>query len=145
MRNGPPDSAQQRSTRTVDNAVTGAGGGSGSGSMRTLSSIACAVCGIAAFGLSLMTYMDVSLYGFPDGHLTDYQKAAAPPLRVGTWASAGLCLVFLALAFTPISTRARTISMLGSLIGLVLVAMAAKIGIPWYFGTHLGLDNGFGG
>jgi hypothetical protein len=34
---------------------------------------------------------------------------------------------------------------LAALIGLVLVALAARIGIPWYFGTHLGLDNGIGG
>jgi hypothetical protein len=28
--------------------------------------------------------------------------------------------------------------------GLVLVALAARIGVPWYFETH-GLDNGIGG
>lgn len=145
MRNRPPESAQQRSTTTVDNALMRAGGGARSGSMRSLSSIACAVCGVVAFGLSLMTYMDVSLFGFPDGYLTDYQKAAATPLRVGTWLQAGLGLVFLALTFAPISTKARTMSWLASLAGLLLVAVTTRVGVPWYFGTHLGLDNGFGG
>jgi hypothetical protein len=28
---------------------------------------------------------------------------------------------------------------------LVLVAITAQVGVPWYFGTHLGLDNGIGG
>lgn len=57
----------------------------------------------------------------------------------------GFGLLFLALAVSPISTRVRTIAGLAALIGLVLVAIAAQIGIPWYFGTHLGLDNGIGG
>jgi hypothetical protein len=50
--------------------------------------------------------------------------------------------VFLALAFVPIGTRARAI---GSLVALVVVAIVQWIGIPWYFITHLGLDNGIGG
>jgi hypothetical protein len=113
--------------------------------MRSLESIACVICAVAAIGLALLTSMDVSMFGFPDGYVTDYQKAAGPPLKVITRASAGLGLVFLALAFFPIRTRARTIAWLAALIVLGLVTLAARIGIPWYFGTPLGLDNGIGG
>jgi hypothetical protein len=115
------------------------------GSMRPLAIIACVVCAVAAFGLSLQTYMDVYLFGFPDSHVTDYQKAAGPPLTGITWSEAGFGLVFLALAVSPIGTRVRTVGWLAALVGLVLVALAAQIWIPWYFGTHLGLDNGIGG
>lgn len=113
--------------------------------MRSLASIACVICAVAALGLSLLTNMDVSMFGFPDGHVTDYQKAAGPPLKVITWVQAGLGVLFLALAISPIRTKVRTIGWLTALIGLVLVASAAQIGIPWYFGTRLGLDNGIGG
>ena len=32
-----------------------------------------------------------------------------------------------------------------TLSGFVLVVIVARVGVPWYFGTHLGLDNGIGG
>jgi hypothetical protein len=82
-----------------------------------------------------ISLMEVSMYGFPDGHVTDYEKAVDAPLTILAWVEAGFGLLFLALAFTPI----------GTLIGFVLVAMVAQVGVPWYFGTHLGLDNGIGG
>ena len=113
--------------------------------MRSLASIACVICAVAAFGQAFLTNMDVSMFGFPDGYVTEYQQAAGPPLRLITWLAAGLGLLFVALAFLPIRTKVRTIAWLVMLILLVFVALAAKIGIPWYFGTHLGLDNGIGG
>jgi len=58
---------------------------------------------------------------------------------------AGFGLLFPALAFTPIGTRARAVGLLIALIAFVLVAMVAQVGAPGYFGTHLGLDNVFGG
>ena len=56
----------------------------GKGSMRTLASTACVICAVAALGLSLRTKIDVFMFGFPDGYVTDYQKAAYTPLRVIT-------------------------------------------------------------
>ena len=85
------------------------------------------------------------MFGFPDGYFTNYHKAAGPPLRVITWVAAGLGLLFLALAFVPMRTKVRTIALLAALIVLALVTLTARIGIPWYFGIHLSLDNGIGG
>lgn len=113
--------------------------------MKTFVITACVICAIAAFGLSLWTYMGVSMFGFPDGYVTDYQKAADTPLTIVTWVEAGLGLVFLALAFSPIGNRVRTIAWLAALMALVLVATAGQLGVPWYFEIHLGLDNGIGG
>jgi len=107
--------------------------------------VVCFLCAVGALGLAFYTYMDVSMFGFPDGHVTDYQKAAGAPLRVITWVAAGLGLLFLALAFSPISSRAQALGGLVALVGFALLAMAALIGVPWYFGVHLGLDNGIGG
>jgi peptidoglycan/LPS O-acetylase OafA/YrhL len=107
--------------------------------------VACVVCAIAALWLAFMTYNEVALAGFPDGHVTDYDKAADGPLGVFSYLAAGLGLLFLALAFWPIKARRRAIGLLVCLIGLVLIAVVVQLGVPWYFGTHLGLDNGIGG
>jgi hypothetical protein len=103
------------------------------------------VCAVAALGLASLASMDMYLTGFPDSHLTDYDKAAEAPERVLVWVEWGFVALFLVLAFSPIGTRARTIGSLVALVALVLVAMVQWIGIPWYFMTHLGLDNGIGG
>ena len=113
--------------------------------MRGLAIIAYVVGAIAALGLAFSTFMEVSMYGFPDGHVTDYDKAVDAPLAILAWVEAGFGLLFLALAFTPIGTRARAVGLLVALIAFVLVAMVVQVGVPWYFGTHLGLDNGIGG
>ncbi len=106
---------------------------------------ACSVCAICAIGLSVITYMDVSMFGFPDSSTTDYQKAAATPLCVLMWLQAGLGMLFLAVAVSRISNRARTTAFVVTLAVFILVAVATRVGVPWYFGTHLGLDNGIGG
>ena len=113
--------------------------------MRALAIIACLVCAIAALGLAFTTSMDVSMAGFPDGHVTDYEKAVDAPLMILAWMAAGFSFLFLVLAFSPIGARARTVGLLVALIAFVLVGIVAQVGVPWYFGTHLGLDNGIGG
>jgi hypothetical protein len=67
------------------------------------------------------------------------------PLTSLASVEAGFGLLVLALAVTPIGTRARAVGLLVALMAFVLVAMVAQVGVPWYFGTHLGLDNGIGG
>ena len=89
--------------------------------------------------------MDVSLAGFPDSHLTDYDKAVDTPLTVLGWTELALGLVFLALAFWPMGHRARGFGWLAALVLFILAALAVQFAVPWYFGIHLGLDNGIGG
>jgi hypothetical protein len=89
--------------------------------------------------------MDLSMQGFPDGHVTDYGKAIDTPLTLLAWMEAAFGLLFLALALSPIGARARAAGLLFGVIAFVLVATVAQVGVPWYFGTHLGLDNGIGG
>jgi hypothetical protein len=112
---------------------------------RILPRIAGVVGAIAALWLAFMTFNEVALAGFPDGHVTDYDKAADGPLGVLSYVEAGFGLLFLLLTFSPIKARRRAAGLLVCLIALVLVAVVVQVGIPWYFGTHLGLDNGIGG
>jgi hypothetical protein len=130
---------------SIDNRLMWTAERAGKGPMTRFARAACVICAIAAFGLSLWTYMDVSMFGFPDGHVTDYQAEATTPLTIVMWVLAGVGLVFSALAFAQIGSRTRLLGWLAALIALVLIAAAARIGVPWYFGTHLGLDNGVGG
>jgi cell division protein FtsW (lipid II flippase) len=106
---------------------------------------ACLVCAVAALGLGLYAAMGLYFAGFPDGHLTDYDDAVSAPKRLLQWAEFGLAGLLLVVAFVPMGTRARAVGLLVTVIALVLVVAAQLVGVPWYFGTHLGLDNGVGG
>jgi hypothetical protein len=112
---------------------------------RAVVTIVCILGAIAAVGLGGLTLMDVALTGFPDSHVTDYGRAAHTPLTILGRSEVGLGLVFLAVALWPMRTRTRAVLWLAALIALILAAVAVRVGIPWYFGTHLGLDNGIGG
>ncbi|HME15838.1 MAG TPA: hypothetical protein VKG83_10400 [Mycobacterium sp.] len=61
------------------------------------------------------------------------------------WVESGFVPLFLILAFSPIGTRALGAGLLAALTALVLVVVVQLDGVPWYFGSHLGLDNGIGG
>jgi hypothetical protein len=113
--------------------------------VRGIATIVGLVCVAAALWLAFMTFMDVAMIGFPDGYVTDYEKAVATPLSIAMWVEVGLAILFLALAFSPIRARVRTIGLLAALIAFVAVAFVAQAGVPWYYGTHVGLDNGIGG
>ena len=112
---------------------------------RALAIAACVVGAIAALGLALLASWDLYLTGFPDSHLTDYDKAVDAPKHILMWAEFGFVPVFLLLAFSPIGKRARAAGLLAALIAFVLAVVVQLVGVPWYFGSHLGLDNGIGG
>jgi hypothetical protein len=113
--------------------------------MSALATAACVICAIGAFGLVWLASMDMYLTGFPDSHFTDYDKAAEAPKRILVRVEWGFVPLFLVLAFLPISARTRAVGSLVALVALVVIAIVQWIGIPWYFITHLGLDNGIGG
>ena len=113
--------------------------------MRALPTVACVIAAVAALGLHVLASWDLYLTGFPDGHLTDYDKAVDAPKQILMWAELGLVPLFLVLAFSPIGTRARGVGLLAAMSALGLIILVQLVGVPWYFGTHLGLDNGIGG
>src|SRR5271166_673920 len=91
------------------------------------------------------TAVVLALTGFPDSHFTDYDKAVETPKRILMWVEFGFAPLFLVLAFSPIGTRRRAVGLLAALITLGFVVAVQLVGLPWYFISHLGLDNGIGG
>jgi len=112
---------------------------------RVMPRIACIASAIAALWLAFLTFNEVASAGFPDGHVTDYDKAADGPLGVLSYVEAAFVFLFLALAFWPLKARRRALGLLVVAIAFALVAVITQVGVPWYFGAHVGLDNGIGG
>jgi hypothetical protein len=113
--------------------------------MRVLATGACTVGIVVALWFALQAAGDLALTGFPDSHFTDYDKAVEVPKRILMWTEFGLVPLFVLFALPRIRERARAVGPVVALIVLGLVVLAQLIGVPWYFGSHLGLDNGIGG
>jgi Na+/proline symporter len=113
--------------------------------MKVLARVACVVIAIAALFLSYQPAGDLYLTGFADGHLTDYDKAVDTPKHILMWLELGFVALFLFLAFFRFSARARAVGLLAALTVFVIVVLVQLVGSPWYFGSHLGLENGIGG
>ena len=56
------------------------------------------VIAIAALFVSYRAAGDLYLTGFPDGHLTDYDKAVDTPKHILMWVELGFVAIFLVLA-----------------------------------------------
>lgn len=113
--------------------------------MRVLATVACVVGVMVALWFGLQAASDLALTGFPDRHFTDYDKAAELPKRILMWAEFGFVPLFLLLGVPRIGARAGVVGPVLAFAALGLVVAVQLVGVPWYFGTHLGLDNGIGG
>jgi hypothetical protein len=113
--------------------------------MKVVATVACIVGAVAALLFAFQAAGDLYLTGFPDSHFTDYDRAVEVPKRILMWAEFGFVPLFLVLAVPRIRARARAVGPVVALIVLGLVVVVKLVGVPWYFGTHLGLDNGIGG
>ena len=113
--------------------------------MRTFGTIICLLGAVAAIWLGFTTSVEVSMAGFPDGHVTEYGAAVDTALQVVMWAAVAFAILFVGLTFSPIRSRSGAIGLPVAVLAFIAVALVAKVGVPWYYGTHLGLDNGVGG
>ncbi len=96
---------------------------------------------VLSFGLAAFGFRDLAMAGYPDGHVTAYQKAASGELTVLASANllAGLC--FLLLAWY----RGRPWQVALAVVTVLILAALTYGAVPWYFITHLRLENGGGG
>lgn len=98
---------------------------------------------LPALVLASITRYEVSNFGFPDGHVTEFQKAVATPLTTLSWALASISLLLIFTSFSR--SKASSIGVPFLFTALVVVFFTTLFVVPWYFGSYLGLDNGMGG
>jgi hypothetical protein len=74
-----------------------------------------------------------------------YLAAGDTPERILMWVEVGFVAFFLVLAVIRRGVLARGVGFLTALTVLARVVVVQLGGFPWYFGRHLGLDNGISG
>jgi hypothetical protein len=106
--------------------------------------IACIVFAVVSLVLGILGFQEISAFGFPDGHLTAYQRAAITPLKVvlSLYFVAGFGFGWCALKRTRPDARRYLLLML---MAFFVILMAAEWAIPLYFSEYQGLDRGRGG
>jgi hypothetical protein len=113
--------------------------------MKIRASVVCVAGVMVALWFTLQAAGDLYLTGFPDSHFTDYDKAVEVPKRVLMWVEFGFVPLFLLLCLPRVRVRTGVVGPVLGLVALGVVVAVQLVGVPWYFGTHLGLDNGIGG
>lgn len=103
--------------------------------------VASAILAIVASAISFLGLQEVSFFGFPDGHITDYERAAKPVLLAHYYLLAGLGLFFSISTVVNLQKKFVGVFMIASVLTLFVI-LVAKFGVPLYFGS---LDNGVGG
>jgi len=107
--------------------------------------ISSALCAIGAVLFFLTTSQEVAFFGFPDSHITDYEKAVAGPLTILSWVSLALSPYFAVTAAAGHKLKTRPVIFVGVVVLFIAVVAIAIFAVPWYFGSCLNLDNGIGG
>jgi hypothetical protein len=104
-----------------------------------------AVLAIVAFSSSYFGFQEVVFFGFPDGHITDYEKAVTPALKAlfATLVPFGVYFLTVTVSSAALIRSKRCFGIVVAI--AVLILLVINLGIPWYFGTYLALDNGVGG
>ena len=107
--------------------------------------LACVAFTSLAFLMAAFGAHQVSMLGFPDGHLTPFERASAGPLTLINGAFLMLGLYGVALCHPRVSSARKRAHLLGAFALLLLLLLGAHLAVPWYFLEHLGLDHGRGG
>jgi hypothetical protein len=84
-------------------------------------------------------------FGFPDGHLTDYERAAQPYLLSFAITQLLLGIVSFWLISRPTQPKQKKLQQIFLGVSLGLTVLVVYVAIPWYYQTHLGLNHGQGG
>ncbi len=99
------------------------------------------VVGTVALVASALVVYAVGQQGFPDGHLTTYERASRLPRQVLGGLTAVASVAVLTLAW-----RGRTSPRLAVALTVLAVLVALQwMGVPYWFLDVQGLENGQGG
>lgn len=107
--------------------------------------IASIVLALASLALSLLGLLELMRAGFPDGHLTEYERATSSLKTILFWIYLAHGLYFFRLAIPGLMLRTKVVRFLITLAALILLIAFTEVAVPWYFVDYLGLNNGRGG
>lgn len=110
-----------------------------------LITIVCITLALVSLALSLIGFTNLIWAGFPDGHLTEYERATYTLQTIFLWMYLVPGLYFLRLAIPGLTLRTKVVRFLITLAALILLIISTEIALPWYFVDYLGLNNGRGG
>lgn len=95
--------------------------------------------------IALAGFWGLSRVGFPDGYITEYEKATQFLRTILLWINLTLGLYLLRLALIDLPIRIKIMRILTVITMLILLLALTEIAIPWYFISVSHLDNGHGG
>ncbi len=103
------------------------------------------ILGLLITATAVLGFWGLSMTGFPDGHVTEYEKATELLRTILLWINLALGLYFFRLAIPNLPTRTRVVRMAYVLSMLLFLLAFVEMAMPWYFVDHLGLNDGRGG
>ncbi len=102
-----------------------------------------ACLGLAVLYVTAECDFDISLAGFPDGHVTAYEKAVAVPFKAFCWEAVLVSLYFFWVTFSKATGIRRRLAI--GIAVLVIGVVAPAYGVRYYYKDYLQLDTGTGG
>ena len=109
--------------------------------IRIISFLFSIISGIFIF---LLNY-EIKYFGFPDGHITPFQKSMLPFFKSAIFIYILISILFFGLGiFYQKSILSKYIFFITLAIAAI-TAISIYIILPCYFGVYLNLDNGHGG
>lgn len=96
------------------------------------------------FSVSLILYLDISSMGFPDGNLTEFERAIKRPYFIWSFTNITFGLYKIYSIFT-ISKFQQTKKLVLEFLIYLFVNLFIFYGISFYYGKFLKLNTGQGG
>ena len=99
---------------------------------------------LIVFLFTYVLYYEIAMAGFPDGHLTDYDRAVKLPFTICNWINVVFGLYLLYLGFIAKAERPGR-KVLITVLLFILFNVITLYGMAYYYKDYLGLDHGQGG
>lgn len=106
--------------------------------------VACGAMAAISLAVAGALFLAIAESGFPDGHLTAYQRWALPLQKAAAGALVGLGLGFAGLALVTLEAPARSRLFRAALVAALIVTSGA-LALPWIGQDLLHLEDGQGG
>jgi hypothetical protein len=102
------------------------------------------MCVVIIF-ICYITYFELKMAGFPDGHLTDYSRASRLPLTICNWLNMGFLIFFIYFYFKVQHFSRPRRKLIFLIVLYCLFLLFTALAIPYYLQVIRGLENGQGG